>query len=178
MKRGGSGSKQKGAAFERKTCLELSHWVSCGARRDLFWRSAMSGGRATIAFRTEGAAHQQAGDISSVASLGHSLTDLFFIECKFYKRLQVDQMCVSGKGLLASFWLKTVADARDHDRSPMLIARQNNYPTLMLTQPRALKGVVSNLQLIPYVYVKQSVIECEIRRLDTVLAQMYLTQGG
>ena len=40
--------KQKGGEYERTVCKKLSLWVSNGTRDDIFWRSAMSGGRATL----------------------------------------------------------------------------------------------------------------------------------
>ena len=40
---------KKGGGFERKTLKALSLWISKGERKDIFRRSIMSGGRATIA---------------------------------------------------------------------------------------------------------------------------------
>jgi hypothetical protein len=47
MRKGGG--KQKGSQFERDVCRELSLWVSHGKQEDVYWRSAMSGGRSTVA---------------------------------------------------------------------------------------------------------------------------------
>jgi len=47
MRKGGG--KAKGASFERDICRRLSLWVSAGKQEDVFWRSAMSGGRSTVA---------------------------------------------------------------------------------------------------------------------------------
>lgn len=122
--------KQKGSSFERKVCTALSWWVSKGADRDLFWRSSISGGRATVALR-KGRSIKAAGDICAVSPEGHKLTDIFFIECKHYKSLDLDAF-IYGRGKLAKFWTHCVEQALAHQRSPMLIAKQNNYDTLIL----------------------------------------------
>src|ERR1039458_9196081 len=119
MKKRGGG-KQKGAAFERKICQELSVWVSEGKRKDLYWRSAMSGGRATLGKRRgEDLAHQ-AGDICAVHPDGHVLTDSYFIECKHYRNLEFDRF-LFGEGKLGKFWKVASAQAESHGRIPMLI---------------------------------------------------------
>lgn len=142
-----STSKQKGGEFERHICKKLGLWVTNGEAQDVFWRSAMSGGRATVAIRPKGSGvnanptqilRRQAGDISAVAPEGHSLTDRFFIECKFHKELELAHFFLTGKGRLAKFWHKARAEAAQYDRSPMLIAKQNLWPILMITLPGAL----------------------------------------
>lgn len=124
--------KQKGSAFERAICVQLSQWVSHGKRTDLFWRSAMSGGRATVAHR-KGESVRQAGDITSVAPEGHVLTNLFYVECKHYRDLDLVGFFLKDKGKLAGFWRTTEREAEKHKRKPMLIAKQNNVPTLLIT---------------------------------------------
>ena len=51
MRKGGG--KEKGSSFERLVCKRMSMWLSKGERDDLFWRSAMSGGRATVQLRDD-----------------------------------------------------------------------------------------------------------------------------
>lgn len=130
MKSGGS--KSKGSAFEREICVKLSLWISAGAHKDLFWRSAMSGGRATAQLR-KGINIRQIGDIAAVALQGHVLTDTFYIECKFYKNLQIESFLIKNKGNLAKFWTTAVKQARRYKRLPMLIIKQNNSPIMVLT---------------------------------------------
>ena len=140
------GGKGKGGAFERLICVLLSLWVSDGKRRDLFWRSAMSGGRATRGrARGEDLAHQ-AGDLSAVHPWGHRLTDTFFIECKFVRNLQFDRL-LFGEGLLAQFWKTAIEQASNHKRSPMVIAKENRGDIVVLMHPDSL---LSHLQ-IPFV---------------------------
>jgi hypothetical protein len=129
---GGAASKAKGSAFEREVCKRLSAWLTDGVRPDIFWRSAMSGGRATIA-RKRGVEVRQAGDITAVAPEGHALTDRVYIECKHYKDLQLDSFVVKGIGMLATFWERTCKEAGARHREPWLIARQNRVPTVLVT---------------------------------------------
>lgn len=127
--------KQKGASFERSICTRLSLHITNGAREDVFWRSAMSGGRSTVMHRRGKEASRQAGDITAIAPEGHKLTDEFFIECKFYKDLSlVPFFFGQKKGNLFKFWETAKSEARKHKKVPMLIARQNILPTFLLTK--------------------------------------------
>ncbi len=121
--------KLKGGAFERKTCKELSMWISHGEREDLFWRSAMSGGRSTVAFKKGKKLKTSSGDISAIGSLGFHLTEKFLIECKHYKNLEFAGL-IHNRGKLIAFWQKAQTEALNHSQLPILIAKQNNYPTV------------------------------------------------
>lgn len=116
------GGKQKGSQFERDVCVALSLWVSKGRRRDCFWRSAMSGGRATV-HRARGlSAETQAGDISAVHSSGHALTDLFCIECKHVRDVRFD-LFLFGGGPTEKYWRQANAAAKAYRKRPMLIIK-------------------------------------------------------
>jgi hypothetical protein len=118
--------KAKGGAFEREVCKVLSLWVSHGQRQDLFWRSAMSGGRATVHGRNV----RQCGDVCAVAPEGHHLTDRYFIECKHLKSLDFSGL-LEGRGKLLKYWNIACAQAVKHELIPMLIAKQNNRPVIL-----------------------------------------------
>jgi hypothetical protein len=124
--------KAKGAAFERYVCKELSKWLTQGKRQDVFWRSAMSGGRATIGRRSGLDLSRQAGDICAVAPEGHSLTDVFYIECKHLKNIGLIHLMTSGGGRLLKLAHKTIGHAEEHGRQAMLILRQNLWPDLVI----------------------------------------------
>lgn len=127
-----SKGKQKGSAFERKVCKLLSLWVSGGEREDLFWRSAMSGGRATVG-RRKGKDHtRHAGDISATSPEGHALTDVWYVECKAYRNLQISSGMIKGVGKLYQFWETAVAEAEHYKKQPMLIVKQNQVPVIVL----------------------------------------------
>lgn len=160
MKSGGS--KQKGAHFERTICKQLSLWVSGNERTDIFWRSAMSGGRATLALRRGEVARSQAGDISGIHPLGHKLVSLYAIECKHYKDLQIRQLVTANKGNLADFWNKAISEAAKHSKEPWLIAKQNHIPALLCLRYNAAEV---------YLYLQGWGLSpmCEIYNLDLMI---------
>jgi hypothetical protein len=127
-----SKGKQKGSAFERKVCKALSQWVSAGESEDLFWRSAMSGGRATVGQRRGKSHSRHAGDISATSREGHALTDHWYVECKAYRNLSIDSAMIKSTGFLIKFWDEAVTQAARYKKLPMLIAKQNQVPTIVL----------------------------------------------
>lgn len=127
----GVNGKGKGSAFERKICVLLSMWVSELLRQDLFWRSAMSGGRATV-MRKKGASNtSQGGDISAVDILGMPLTTAFSIECKFYACLDMDNAVYTGKGKIIEHWKQTLRDAEASGKLPMMVTKENRRNILV-----------------------------------------------
>jgi len=133
--------KIKGAQFERKVCVALSLWVSAGKRNDIFWRSAMSGGRATLEGRKVSALpgrvrlrkhHSQAGDVSAVHPIGAVFVSRYVVECKTYRDLHY-QSIIHNAGIansILAFWLALLKSA-SADRHPMLICKQNHGPCLV-----------------------------------------------
>jgi len=120
------GGKAKGAAQERLVCKKLSLWLSGGTDDSWLWRSAMSGGRATVAHK-KGKLDAQVGDISAVDSRGHKLIDAFAIEVKFYKDIRFDSLFTSNPALpsVLGFWLEIEKQAKTVTKKPMLIFKQN-----------------------------------------------------
>jgi len=124
--------KQKGGEYERTICKELSLWVSNNKRDDIFWRSAMSGGRATFQ-RKKGINNKtQLGDITAIDSLGQNLTNLFIIECKYYQDLKLENLVykTSVSGII-SMWNTLINSCKINKKYPMLIAKQNFKPDLI-----------------------------------------------
>lgn len=122
------GGKQKGASFEREICVRLSLWLSQGMQEDVFWRSAMSGGRATVGHKKGKAHASQVGDISCIHPVGNYFIEYFAPECKFYANLEW-QGLLTGKGKLLQFWNEINKQAERYGKHPMLFARQNRLPT-------------------------------------------------
>lgn len=125
MKKGGG--KGKGSGFEREICVALSKWITDGVHIDCLWRSAMSGGRATV----KKGLVRQSGDITAVAPEGHVLTDKFYIECKAYKDIDLNCL-VTGKGTLLNFWMIASREAVKYNKLPMLIFKRNHWPIIAL----------------------------------------------
>lgn len=136
MMRSGGG-KDKGSSFERLICRELSLLVTNGKRTDCFWRSAMSGGRATLEFDRGLLNQAQAGDISAISREGMWLIDNYQIECKHYKDLGFTSGFLSNTGVLYGFWQSLVKDSARRGKSPLLIAKQNNRPIVVITKPNS-----------------------------------------
>jgi hypothetical protein len=124
------GGKQKGAQFERDICVHLSKWITSGASADVFWRSAMSGGRATVAMRKQDVLSNQVGDLSCIDPAGHHFINAFIVECKFYSDLNITGL-LTGKGKLLEFWGVLKKQSRDYHKFPMLVARQNRMQSLV-----------------------------------------------
>ncbi len=150
MKAGGG--KIKGGEFERNICKKLSLWISEGKRDDLFWRSAMSGGRATVGFKKGIKRNTQIGDISSIDPLGNKLTDKFVLECKFYKNIHLQSMLfgIPKNNSIYEFWITLNKQAKKVDKHPILIIKQNGMPALMgLTQGNFQKILKEDYDIIP-----------------------------
>ena len=128
MKKGGG--KQKGTSFERVLCKALSLWVSDGQREDLYWRSAMSGGRATVAKKKGKDLANVAGDICAVHPDGNALTDTYFIEAKHLASLNYAEFILKDTGKIADYWKKAHEQAAAHRKIPMLILKQNFCPVV------------------------------------------------
>ena len=121
------GGKAKGAAFEREVCRKLSMWLSGGVNEDVLWRSAMSGGRSTVAAKKGKRLAAQAGDISCIHPCGHNFISKFYVECKAYRDLRFAGL-LTEKGELVEFWNETRKQAKSYGKLPLLVARQNQLP--------------------------------------------------
>ena len=128
-------SKEKGSENERKVCGQLSLWVSDYTRDDVFWRAAMSGGRANLPQRLQKGQTfaAQVGDISAVHELGLPLLRLFNIECKFYKDLMLDAPIFGVIGEVGQFWTKLLGECEQHHKIKGGVIRQNRKTELFAT---------------------------------------------
>jgi hypothetical protein len=123
----------------------------------------MSGGRATVFKKRGEDLRHQAGDIVAVHPMGHALTNRFFIETKHYKDLQIDSFFLKQTGLLCKFWRKTCRQAKSHKLQPLMIAKQNNMPMLLLVAWNMLEeicycGCIRSVNT-PDVYLFDEVLE-------------------
>lgn len=130
--------KAKGASFEREIAVNLSKWASFGEREDLFWRSSMSGGRATVARKKGGNLEAVIGDLCAIHPDGKPFLDKFYVELKHYKDLNYSGI-LTKTGHLMRFWESTITEANSYKRNPMLIAKQNRLPTIVFLQTSGLR---------------------------------------
>ncbi len=126
------GGKAKGSEFERSISKSLSLWITNNKRDDCFWRSAASGGRATIQFKKGKENRTQTGDITAIDPIGAWLTDRFIIENKNYKSLDIDSGIISNTGRLHKFWVDLVAVSNKINKLPMLIGKESYRPILLI----------------------------------------------
>jgi hypothetical protein len=126
--------KQKGSAFEREICKKLSLWVSSNERDDLYWRSAMSGGRASVQFKKGKTNKTQVGDITAIDSEGEILTNNWIIECKTYQNLHIDSLFFGTpkSNSLLEYWDVLCKQCDIYKKAPILIAKQNGKPIIIL----------------------------------------------
>ena len=131
------GGKQKGAGFERDVCKKLSLWISDGKSDAIFWRSAMSGGRATVGQKSGIVRNTQVGDISAIDPTGAPFLDVFYVECKFYKDFMWAAYMLKQSGTLHRIWKDLCLKSFDSvvDKIPMLIGKQNGYPPFVMVPP-------------------------------------------
>lgn len=134
------GGKSKGGAFERLICKKLSLWLSEGKREDLLWRSAMSGGRATVA-HSKNKLDDQVGDISAVTEEGYQFTKLFAVECKSYNNIHLESLLTrkASNPSVLLFWNEIDLAARKVGKMPFLIFKQNKGEIYGLTNLRFLE---------------------------------------
>ena len=161
------GGKSKGSQFERDICKALSLWVSHGKSEDLFWRSAMSGGRATVGARKGKDLARHAGDISATGREGHALTDDWYIECKRYADLNFGAFFLKAAGPLAQFWAEACAQADQHKKMPMLIAREDRNETFVLLPTIVVVRSTNHLPTVANM-PPRSIIRCVPQSCDVI----------
>lgn len=138
--------KSKGSAFERESCRALSKAITGGRNLEALWRSAMSGGRATVQRKKKlgrgvdtRMAHV-AGDICAVHADGEAFVQKWFAECKHYRDLKLVSFLFRSAGTLHKFWAKAKTDARRCGKRPMLIFKQNGMETCVLLRAEDLSA--------------------------------------
>lgn len=129
------GSKAKGADYERSVCTRLSMWVTNNIRKDSFWRSAMSGGRAKVGLkRGDGSKFAaQAGDVVATHETGNLLISLFVVECKSLKSLDIATAFFGKLGVIGRVWNTLELEAKSFDKLPLGIFKQNHKPEIVCT---------------------------------------------
>ena len=117
--------KQKGSNFERVVCKQLSLWWTHEERDDIFWRSSLSGGRATVASKKGQNLAHVSGDICAVHPLGYPFVERYLVSCKFYRDLRLEGAMLGSKGGITQFWQECITEAKKYDKQPILISKQN-----------------------------------------------------
>lgn len=125
------GSNAKGGDWENEICRRLSRWITRGERSDLFRRNIMSGGLHTTSLRF-GRDPGQPGDIAANHPDAFSFLDLWMIECKHRKAIDLHVALWQQKGELHNYIEKAEKQSVEANRSFMLIAKQNFRPAICI----------------------------------------------
>ena len=137
------GSKEKGANYERTVARRLSMWLTESARNDLFWRSAMSGGRATLAMKAHrrgavtGVADAHAGDLSATHEIGLLFLKFFTVECKHWKSYRwhaaIDLYEGNRKQNFRAAWVSAM-EGLACGRQPLLMLKERSSEKVVTTR--------------------------------------------
>lgn len=114
-RKAGSG-KGKGSGFEREICVILSKWWTAGLstpRSDVFWRSTLSGGRATVRSRKGQPTSGNYGDVQPIDPDGKRLMDWCVFEVKKgYKSLSLGDL-LDATDRMKPLWHQWIRQAMD-----------------------------------------------------------------
>jgi len=130
----------KGSGFEREIAKELGLWWTDGERDDIFWRTAMSGGRATVRRKKRVKTENSAGDLCYLDPIGKPLIDLLLIEIKrgYSNEVSVlnflDKAERSKDPVLFRWWLKAEQERADAKRkwTVIIFKRDRHEKCIML----------------------------------------------
>lgn len=133
MKAGGG--KAKGNRFELDICKALSKWITRGAQDDLFARNVISGGSFTKAAK-EKELRGLSGDLMVNGTHPDAVRflKLFAVECKHHASLDFERFFFDHgrESFLWKTFLHTQKQAQATGARPLVIARQNRRPTILL----------------------------------------------
>lgn len=139
-------SKQKGSKFERDISKLLSKWWSKNERSDLFWRTINSG--AMFTNNKKNNFLNEVSDIKSIDENSKLFTDIFNIECKFYKEIDLWNV-INRNGDIIKWLDKLLDECILTEKYPLLIVKQNNKPILVFTNEEIEKELIIYFGLKP-----------------------------
>jgi hypothetical protein len=168
------GGAEKGAAFERRTGVMLSLWLTGGRRADLFARNVLSGGRFTLAER-KGLELGMPGDLMAAHPLAFDFLSTFLVECKHHASLKLEQYFfdIHLKGSLAKILAKAQAEANSVNLYPLIIAKQNRAEALIIMPGAIGKLVLAQAKPLPalryHVMHQDSIFICRLEDFVSLL---------
>ena len=62
---------------------------------------------------------------------------MYYSECKHVKHLGLESFMIKGAGQLEKFWAKAAKEARRNQKVPVIFARQNGWPILVISRDNA-----------------------------------------
>ena len=145
MKSGGG--SQKGSAFERAVCKQLSLWWTAdedSPRDNIFWRSPGSGAMATQRQKSGKNIDLIEGDVSLIDPIGEPFLQACVIEIKrgysAGKSSRFDVLSIvdakpTSRGILLRFWIKLSELAYEVNKQPMLIFHRDRRCSCVCCRP-------------------------------------------
>jgi hypothetical protein len=140
----------KGSSFERDICKKLSLFISEGSNTDYFWRTAGSGARWTVRNKKGLETYGQYGDICSTHPDSKFFTDIFCIELKSYKDINIWGLITGSNNIIEDWWFKLNHNALELEKIPVLIVKQNNKPILWISDSVFKDSIESLNNIINY----------------------------
>lgn len=130
-------SKAKGSGFEREIAKKISLWLTNNQRDDTVWRSISSGSFATNKKKKGEISKHSVGDLMSVSEESKLFFDIFNIECKNYK--EVDLYHIFTDNCIIIEWYEKLyndclfnykQNKNNYFKNPMIIYKQKYKPIL------------------------------------------------
>ena len=173
---------RKGSQFERDLCKKLSSWWTSGARQDVFWRTAGSGGMATNRRRKGEQTQVHCGDLCATDEVGAPFLKVFAAELKrgYSKDTLQDVLDaptrVGRKSTKQTYekWFEQASRSRDDSGAIhwMIIAKRDQRTTLVLF-PFGLYSELSAREVLQpssvLLYLTDNGNSCAMMKLDDFL---------
>ena len=123
----GKRAKTKGSNYERDFAKRLSMWWSYGQLQDAFWRTSLSGGKATI-----DNSDVHVGDICALRPIAVPLENCVVFELKrgYTKSLLLDWLLLGVTSLVGQWWEKGYKQATTLNRKFILIVKHDFHPEI------------------------------------------------
>jgi len=93
----------------------------------------------------------QSGDASSISPESYWLVRDWLLEYKHYADLDILRGLLNNSGKLYKFWNRVVSDARFYKKKPLLIAKQNYVPILVIVRAGS---VLPGARAVPVITIK------------------------
>ena len=128
--------KAKGGKYENEVCRILSEWLTGNRKPAVFRRTSGSGSRHTVSSGVE----LESGDIVGITPEAQVLSDRFFVECKFYNKVQFRHLLHPElKTAKLLHWANDASiKAGDIGKSPIIIFKANTTPNYLMMFRREL----------------------------------------
>jgi hypothetical protein len=172
----------KGADFERELCKKLSLWWTDDERDDVFWRTAGSGGRATMRGRKGASTYGQDGDIQAVDPVGKPLMDLVTIELKrgYAPATFADILEPTKKGttpMYLTFFEQAIRSAKNAGSvSWWLIVRRDHRASTIFFPRELAQSLLDTRNVVPFAAMRFTVEPEGMKKHDIQVGCMALDE--